>query len=279
MQSISVINASTTLTDGEVRSALPDLQTQISAHFAPVWAIDADLQLWPATGPSPPGGSWWLVILDDADQAAAVGYHDLTTEGLPLGKVFARTDRDSGHIWTVIASHELLEMLADPWMDRAAVISDAGGFQIYAYEVCDACEDDGFGYQINATRVSDFVFPEWFNAKSSVTKFDYCGHVTRPLQLLAGGYIGVFDPQVGWKQQEQANVAKQFADRLKVPRRAETKFGGRRERRVRKAAGGPIVRSSRTAYRGAGDPILETSVLATIAVLAAIGRSRPATAG
>ncbi len=271
MQSISVINASTTLTDAEVSAAVPDLQTQVSAHFAPVWAIDAQLQFCPRTGSGPVAGSWWLVILDDADQAAAVGYHDLTAEGLPLGKVFARTDQQSGHTWTVTASHELLEMLADPWMDRATVVSDSTDFRIYAYEVCDACEDDGFGYWIDRTRVSDFVFPAWFNPGSPLTKFDYCGQITRPLQLLAGGYIGVFDPQAGWKQQEQPNVAKQFADRLKVPRRVEVKLGGRRERRVRKAAGGPMARSSDAAGRtqAVRHDILRNSVLATLAVLAA----------
>ena len=271
MQSISVINASTTLTDAEVSAAVPDLQTQVSAHFAPVWAIDAQLQFCPRTGSGPVAGSWWLVILDDADQAAAVGYHDLTAEGLPLGKVFARTDQQSGHTWTVTASHELLEMLADPWMDRATVVSDSTDFRIYAYEVCDACEDDGFGYWIDRTRVSDFVFPAWFNPGSPLTKFDYCGQITRPLQLLAGGYSACSILRRAGSRQEQPNVAKQFADPLKVPRRVEVKLGGRRERRVRKAAGGPMARSSDAAGRtqAVRHDILRNSVLATLAVLAA----------
>jgi hypothetical protein len=42
-----------------------------------------------------------------------VGYHDLTNEGLPLGKVFAGSDMVNGYNWTVTASHELLEMLID----------------------------------------------------------------------------------------------------------------------------------------------------------------------
>jgi len=42
------------------------------------------------------------------------GHHDLTPDGLPVGKSFAGTDKHFGHSWTVTASHELLEMLADP---------------------------------------------------------------------------------------------------------------------------------------------------------------------
>ena len=38
--------------------------------------------------------------------------NDVTREGLPLGKVFAKTDQQYGEKWTGTASHELLEMLA-----------------------------------------------------------------------------------------------------------------------------------------------------------------------
>ena len=35
-------------------------------------------------GTQPSNGSWWLVLLNHSDQANALGYHDLATEGLPL---------------------------------------------------------------------------------------------------------------------------------------------------------------------------------------------------
>ncbi|MGF6970991.1 hypothetical protein OKW43_008086 [Paraburkholderia sp. WC7.3g] len=44
---VSVINASTVLTDDEVKTALPALQTQVHQHFAPTWGIDADLNFVP----------------------------------------------------------------------------------------------------------------------------------------------------------------------------------------------------------------------------------------
>lgn len=62
-------------------------------------------------------GSWWLGIFDDSDVPGALGYHDVTNEGLPLGKVFAGTDIKYEANWTVALSHELLEMLADPEID------------------------------------------------------------------------------------------------------------------------------------------------------------------
>jgi len=39
---------------------------------------------------------WWVVVLDNSDQAGALGYHDLTSAGLPISKVFAGTDKQYG---------------------------------------------------------------------------------------------------------------------------------------------------------------------------------------
>src|SRR6266851_10439261 len=104
---IAVINASSVMTDADVQGAVPALQTQVHRDFYPPWGVDADLTFVPK-GHQPPAGSWWLAILDNSDQAGALGYHDVTTEGLPLGKVIAGTDKQYGYIWTVTASHELL---------------------------------------------------------------------------------------------------------------------------------------------------------------------------
>ena len=110
---ISVINASTVVTDDDVRPVVDALQRQVSNDFLAAWGVDARLTFVP-TSSMPPPGTWWLSILDDSDQAGALGYHDLTPDGLPLGKVFAATDLKYGSQWSVTASHELLEMLADP---------------------------------------------------------------------------------------------------------------------------------------------------------------------
>jgi hypothetical protein len=200
---IAVINASKAVTDEEVAKVVPALQTQVHRDFAAAWGIDADLEIVPR-GKKPPAGSWWLVILDDSDQAGALGYHDLTTEGMPLGKVFAGTDKKLGYIWSVTASHELLEMLADPDINLTVFVQPSGDRgRLYAYETCDACEADGFGYDINGVTVSDFVFPSWFESfRKSGTQFDFGKHIKKPFHLLKGGYIGVFDVAsgTGWHQ-------------------------------------------------------------------------------
>jgi hypothetical protein len=202
---VAIINASTVLTDNEVTLAVSVLQTQVHRDFAAAWGIDADLTFVPSTAQQLPADHWWLVILDNSDQAGALGYHDLTTTGLPLGKVFAGTDKQFGYQWTVTASHELLEMLGDPDVNLTVFVqSDAGSGTLYAYETCDACEADNLGYEIDGILVSDFVYPSWFESfwQPNGTQFDYGNHIHSPFELVPGGYIGAFDVKcgTGWHQ-------------------------------------------------------------------------------
>ena len=201
---VSIINESTVLADADVTPAVAALQKQVTNDFRPVWGTDAELIIVPK-GTQPALGSWWLVLLDDSDQANALGYHDLTTEGLPAGKVFAVSDLKAGTSWTVTASHELLEMLGDPNVNLTVFVQNSNTAGIlYAYEVCDACEDDSFGYQIDNILVSDFVYPSWFESfrAEGSTQFDRINKIHTPLQLLAGGYIGIFNVASGsgWQQ-------------------------------------------------------------------------------
>jgi len=224
---ISVINESTVLTDADVTPVVAALQQQVTNDFRPIWGIDAELKFIPQ-GTAAPSGTWQLVILDDSDQAGALGYHDLTPDGLPLGKIFAASDLKAGTSWSVTASHELLEMLADPNINLTVFVQDANTTgTLYAYEVCDACEDDGFAYQINSVLVSDFVYPSWFEnfrAEGS-TQFDHGNKIKNPLELLTGGYIGVFSVTdgTGWQQQTEEKVPTNMRQRGHV--------GSRRERR------------------------------------------------
>jgi hypothetical protein len=188
---IDVVCEAACLTAAQVGAALPGLQEQVTSDFSPHWGQNAVLTLQPFVRP----GNWGLAILDDSDQAGALGYHDLTSDGLPMGKVFAKSDLQYGSSWTVTVSHELLEMLADPYCNTCAQGPD--GF--YAYEVCDAVEDDSLGYQSGGIQVSDFVLPSWF-CSGALGPYDFKNQATQPLQLLPGGYISKFSPSSGWTQ-------------------------------------------------------------------------------
>lgn len=206
MISVAIVNGSTVVQDADVQDAVAALQVQVSRDFAPVWGRDAQLAFSPMSTPVP-AGTWELLIADNSDQAGALGYHDLTVNGDPLGKVFAQDDLNNGNSWTVTASHELLEMLADPWVDECVENDQPNGtIRFYAMEVCDACEDDQFGYQIaipsgKSILVSDFVRPSWFQPREAAP-YDLQNRINGPFVLLQNGYIGYLDAQSkgGWQQ-------------------------------------------------------------------------------
>ncbi|HKJ34293.1 MAG TPA: hypothetical protein VKA34_20875 [Balneolales bacterium] len=222
---VAVINKSSVVTDEVVQGVVPALQTQVNRDFAPIWGTGANLK-FVAQNSKPSKGAWWLVILDNSDQAGALGYHDMTTEGLPMSKVFAKTIQKYKEHWSVAASHELLEMLADPNINLTVFEEFKNGGRLYAHEVCDACQSENFDYKIDNVLLSDFVYPAWFESfrKSDSAQFDYQNKITKPFQLLKGGYIGVYDVNSGsgWKQ----ITADEHDFRARPP------VGSRRERRT-----------------------------------------------
>jgi len=223
---VAVINASKAVGDDEVATAVAAFAKQVHDDFAPIWGVGADVTAVPKAK-RPPDGAWWLVVLDDSDQAGALGYHDVTKDGLPMGKVFAGSDKKFGYAWTVTATHELLEMLADPDINLTVFVqADAKSGRLFAYEVCDAVEADALAYQIDGVLVSDFVHPAWFESfRKAGTRFDQQGQVHRPFELAKGGYIGVYDVGGGggWHQVTAEGMRPDYASRPRV--------GSRRERR------------------------------------------------
>jgi hypothetical protein len=228
---IALINEYPGLTAAEVQTAVRALRIQVSRDFAPVWGIDADLDFYPTVQAAPPD-AWQLVIFDDSDQAGALGYHDVTATGQPLGKIFAGTDKKYNSAWTVTTSHELLEMLGDPDVNLCALVQEdeASAGTLFAYEVCDACEADQYGYNISVDGqdilVSDFVYPSWFETfHAAGTQYDFQNKITQAFQLLTGGYIGVFEISQGsgWTQR--------FANNTPPSYQARAHVGSRRERR------------------------------------------------
>jgi hypothetical protein len=242
---IAVINRSSVVADSDAAKFAAAAEVQANRDFAPLWGVGATVTFVPK-GQDPPPGSWWLVLLDDSDQAGAGGYHETTDQDQPIGKVFCKTVVDLDMSWTVDASHELLEMLGDPHINKAAVAGSPDGQtnSIYAYESCDACEDDQFGYRVDGVLLTDFVTPWWFdpNATQGV-RLDFRGHITTPLQILPGGYIGVLNTHAQWTQK--------FADGATGEHHSSTAaFAGNRwHRRSQPTAGGKVRSTAHTALQ------------------------------
>jgi hypothetical protein len=221
---IGVVNESSVISDALIQKYVAAVNTQANRDFARFWGYGGNLSFFPKNAAFPKG-YWQVVILDTSDQAGALGYHDYTSEGQPIGKIFAKSDLDSGSSVSVTLSHEVLEMLGDPGINLSAMLDTGSSQKLYAYETCDAVEADELGYKIGGIQVSDFVTPAWFEPYPGM-KYSFMGRVKAPFTLAPGGYISVLDlqnPGQGWQQITAQKTPKKYDHRAKV--------GSRRERR------------------------------------------------
>lgn len=185
-QRIAVFNRSTAPLGFDMAAFTAALNEYVSSAVAPSWNVSASLHV--ADGPVK--GEWGLVFLDNVDTAEAgiLAYHDEET-GAPLAKVFVDTIRQAGCSTTVAASHELVEMLADPLCVCYATSSDPQ--TLYALEPADATEDDSLAFEVQGFKMSNFCYPAWFDVTAASrpgTKFDHLGVITRPFEIHSGGY-------------------------------------------------------------------------------------------
>jgi hypothetical protein len=195
---IYVVNKSTIIKDAQVQRWLPAFNVFVD-HVRQWWPRGVELVWCPRD--DEPDEAWKLVFADDSDQADALGYHDFTPDGRPVSYVFARDVKADRANPTVTATHEIAEMIADPWISENFQVSDT---RFFAKEICDPCEAEEYAYSIKvgrnpAVKVSDFVLPKWF-IPGSTGQFDKNGMIDAPLKILPGGYMSVFTPGGGWRQ-------------------------------------------------------------------------------
>ena len=177
-----------------VEDALPAIQDAVDEDFDPVWHERAKVVLLPA-GEEAPKGAWTILLEDFPPCFGCAGFHS-TTDGVPYAEVGTAYGD-----WTIVFTHELWEMLADPYVTADG--SNARTIQVgkdkYIVETADPVEGDQFAYSRKTrtghyVKISDFVTPEWFDGGKdgwslvSGNDLDFAGHCSRPLQILKDGY-------------------------------------------------------------------------------------------
>jgi hypothetical protein len=185
------------------------LQRQVTRDFTPLWEIPATIDAFPKLE-DVPVGYWPLIIETKIDTPGAAGVHE-DKNGQPFALI---SMSDS---WSLTASHEMLEMLADPFGKRVipgkSPKEDQGRVELLV-EVCDPCEADQFAYTVNDILVSDFITPRYYDPKKTTSvRYSFTGAVTGPREILDGGYISWHDPASNrWWQQTSFDDGKHFKD-------------------------------------------------------------------
>ena len=181
-----------------VHSAALALNLQVTRDLPQFWPVSATVTYLPNPKKIPAGV--WPVQLVKTLPPDEGGFHS-DRHKQPYAKVIAsKTDPT----WTIDASHEILEMLVDPYGNRMqssvaieivkGKIQDGTGQYGYLVEACDPCEDNSYAYTINGVAVSDFITPHYYDPMVTPgTRYSFTGAIKGPRQILPGGYISWVD--------------------------------------------------------------------------------------
>jgi hypothetical protein len=185
------------------------LQRQATRDFAPIWSISATVDAFPRLE-DVPVGYWPMIVETDINVPGAAGVHE-DKDGQPFALI-AMSDS-----WSLTASHEMLEMLADPFGRRLIPGTSpkrGQGRVEFLVEVCDPCEAANFAYTVDGILVSDFYTPHFFDPTDSPgTRYSYTGALTEPRQVLRGGYLSWHDPASDhWWQETFFTQRRQYRD-------------------------------------------------------------------
>jgi hypothetical protein len=193
---VALVSDTAAVSFSDVSAVAAALQKQATRDFGPIWQVSATVSAFPALE-SVPVGYWPVIVRANIDQPGAAGYH--TDDN---GQPFSLVEADDQ--WQLTASHETLEMLADPFGNRTVAGSpppqapaplSALARVTYLVEVCDPCEDPQFAYGVNGQQLSDFITPHYYDPNGATgTQYSFRGNILAPHTVIENGYVSFGNP-------------------------------------------------------------------------------------
>ena len=196
---VALVSKSGNVQLDELTRVADALSIQVAHDLSPIWGISATVTAF--GGQQVPPGYWPIFVVDNLPPNEG-GFH-WTKHRQPFAEV------EAGDSWSLSASHELIEMLVDPSGSRLVAgpeLTVQGGQIVenpnkrveYLVEACDPCEAPDYAYLIQDVAVSDFFTPHFHDpVASSGTRYSFTGALTKPRDVLKGGYISWSDPETG----------------------------------------------------------------------------------
>jgi len=185
---VALVSQSERIDPSHVAPVAAALQKQATRDFGPAWGVHATVDAFPSLD-DVPIDYWPIIVLDNLEGGGGV---HLDQHRKPYALV------DATASWSLTASHEMCEMLADPFGNRKVAgqspKEDQGRVE-FLVEVCDPIEAPDFAYTINGFLVSDFITPRFYDPEPSRgVRYDFRGAISKPREVLEGGYISWHDP-------------------------------------------------------------------------------------
>jgi hypothetical protein len=209
---VAVVSLTTDVSTRSLLQATAAVQKQITRDFVPYWGHRATVAAFDDLSSVPSdyrpvvlfgdtnelvgklefaiGAQQATQLIDDFERDRLSGLHLNTFTREPFALV------EASDIWSVTLSHEILEMIADPFGNHliaAAHPLDPRQRVKYLVEICDPCQ--AMWYPVNGVPVSDFYTPRFFDpVQVDRSRYSYTGAIELPLQILEGGFLSWIDP-------------------------------------------------------------------------------------
>jgi hypothetical protein len=176
---------------GDLTGVSAALQKQVTRDLVQFWDVKATVDAFPQLEDVPTG--YWPIIIKDNIGFDAAGIH-LDDHNQPFALVTASEQRD---VWSLTASHELIEMLVDPFGNRLMAGDSPKSDQTrvqFLVEACDPSEAADFAYTVNGILVSDFYSTRFFDPVDAPgVRYSFTGAIRKPREVLQGGYLSWLD--------------------------------------------------------------------------------------
>lgn len=191
---IVVVNLSTQVDQHHASLMTRACNIQARSHLAVSWDIFPPRVRLAAHKDDIRPGENPIFLINKPDLMGALGYHFEYPDGRPYGRVFTETILDNGTLLdgpdsvSAVLSHEVIEMLMDPWC--TLWVDTPTGYEQHALEPADPVQ--GFAYQVMVdgvpVSVSDFVLPQWYDADPGSWMWSWDNNAKGPFQIAKGGY-------------------------------------------------------------------------------------------
>jgi hypothetical protein len=208
---------------GVLEAIAAALTIQIERDFAPAWGREPV--------PVTVGGRGVPIYLFDSQRAGTdYGFFSVDAQGRPYAHVYAAPSFATGAGWldgtdsiSASASHEALEMLADP---SANSYCFNGARLLWGRDVCDPVQEITYTIRARGRRVpvSDFALPDYFNPYGADGPFDRQEQLGAPFTIARGGYATVESARPG-RTRNRRSIDVRFDRAVPAPRRRLKRYG------------------------------------------------------
>ncbi|MFB9246462.1 hypothetical protein [Massilia antarctica] len=198
MRSIAVIPRGFTPEGGRFAQIVHAVNLQVNKDFAPAWNIVASVGYFPRIEDAPADSSF-VIVSREVKGNGGSHFRPCKTEEPP----FALVTYDDHEAWSVLLSHEVLEMLVDPGCNYFVDGPDPENGSRKAkflVEICDPCMGRTYiNDEAPKISVADFCLPAYYGLKAG-NRFTHRDTIHVAYTVARGGYLSWQNADGVWRQ-------------------------------------------------------------------------------